>query len=145
MKGQDTNGAGLKEPDRELDCWARRVVDAAFEVHRTLGAGFLEALYENALCIELSRRSIPFRRQVPIEVRYKGATIGQSQLDLLIGERLVVELKAVEALAPIHAVQVLSYLKATGHELGLLINFNVPVLKQGIRRIIVGTTVDDRT
>ena len=113
-----------------------RSLGAALEVHRTLGPGFLESIYEQALCAELLSRAVPFRRQVPITVRYKGQIVGQGQLDLLIGQRLVVELKAVEALAPIDAVQLRSYLKATGLTLGLLVNFNVPFLQQGIRRII---------
>ena len=119
-----------------MDRWAHQVVGAALEVHRTLGPGFLESIYEQALCAERLSRAVPFRRQVPIAVRYKGQIVGQGQLDLLIGQRLVVELKAVEALAPIHAVQLRSYLKATGLTLGLLVNFNVPFLQQGIRRII---------
>ena len=101
MKRHDARDAkGLREPDGELDGWARQVVGAALEVHRTLGPGFLESIYEQALCIELLTRAVPFRRQVPIAVRYKGNVVGQGQLDLLVGDRLVVELKAVEALAP---------------------------------------------
>jgi GxxExxY protein len=138
MKRHDAwDAKGLREPDGELDGWARQVVGAALEVHRTLGPGFLESIYEQALCLELLTRAVPFRRQVPIAVRYKGNVIGQGQLDLLVGDRLVVELKAVEVLAPIHGVQVRSYLKATGLILGLLINFNVPILQQGLRRIIL--------
>jgi len=137
MKRHDAKTAKEpEEPDAELDRWAHQVVGAALEVHRTLGPGFLESIYEQALCAELLSRAVPFRRQVPIAVRYKGQIVGQGQLDLLIGQRLVVELKAVEALAPIHAVQLRSYLKATGLTLGLLVNFNVPFLQQGIRRII---------
>ena len=138
MKRHDAKDAkGLREPDVELDRWAHDVVGAALEVHRTLGPGFLESIYEEALCIELISRAIPFRRQVPVAVQYKGRLIGQGQLDLLIGDRLIVELKAVEVPAPIHGVQLRSYLKATGFTLGLLINFNVPLLQQGIRRIIL--------
>jgi len=138
MKRHDARDArGLKEPDVELDGWARDVVGAALEVHRTLGPGYLESIYEQALCIELNSRAVPFRRQVPVAVRYKGRLVGQGQLDLLVGDRLVVELKAVESLAPIHAVQLRSYLKATGLTLGLLVNFNVPLLQQGVRRVIL--------
>jgi GxxExxY protein len=138
MKRQDARVAkGLREPDVEIDGWARDVVGAAVEVHRTLGPGFLESIYEQALCVELTNRPVPFRRQVPIAVHYKDSLVGQGQMDLLIGDRLIVELKAVEVLAPIHGVQLRSYLKATGLILGLLINFNVPLLQQGIRRIIL--------
>jgi GxxExxY protein len=125
-----------REPDPELDRWARAAVGAALEVHRALGPGFLESVHEQALCFELLARAVPFRRQVPIAVRYKSHVVGQGQLDLLIGDRLVLELKAVETLAPIHEAQLLSYLKATGLSLGLLINFNVPFLRQGLRRFI---------
>ena len=115
------------------------VLAAAVEVHRVLGPGLLESGYERALCVELGLRSLPYRRQVPILVDYKSHQVGESCLDLLVAGRIVVELKAVEALAPIHWVQLRSYLKATGCLLGLLINFNVPVLLRGVRRIILTT------
>ena len=137
MNRHDAKAAKVQEePDCELDGWAHEVVGSALEVHRALGPGFLESVYEQALCVELSARSVSFRRQVPIAVRYKGQVVGQGELDLLIHDRLVVELETVEAFAPIHVAQLLSYLKATGLRLGLLINFNVPLLQQGIRRII---------
>src|SRR5262245_29505830 len=98
----------------------------------TLGPGFLESVYEQALSFELGLRNVLHRRQVPVAVHYKGQRVGESYLDLLVGDRLVVELKAIEALAPINWVQVRSYLKATGCQLGLLINFNVPVLLRGV-------------
>ena len=127
----------MKEPSTEIDQLARAVIGAAIEVHRVLGPGFLESIYEEALCIELESRGIPFARQVPVAVDYKGRKIGESRLDLLVGESLIVELKAVEALAPIHSAQVISYLKATRRHLGLLINFNVPVLREGLKRIVL--------
>jgi GxxExxY protein len=137
MKRHDaTDAKRFIEPDSELDGLARDVIGSALEVHRILGPGFLESIYEGALSLELLTRAVPFRRQVPISVQYKGKVVGQGQMDLLIGDRLVVEIKAVEALAPIHGVQLRSYLKATGLTLGLLINFNVPLLRQGVRRII---------
>lgn len=126
----------MTEPDRELDDLARVVVDAAMEVHKALGPGYLESVYERALCVELRQRGVAFRSQVPFQIEYGGEAVGEGRLDLLVGERLVVELKAVEALAPIHQAQVISYLKATGNQLALLINFNVPLLKLGIRRVI---------
>jgi len=122
--------------DEELNGISHEVIGAAIEVHRLLGPGFLESVYEEALCMELRLRGIPYARQVPAPVIYKGQVIGEGRLDLLVRESLVVELKAVEVLAQIHAVQLLSYLKATGHKLGLLINFNVPVLRDGVKRII---------
>jgi GxxExxY protein len=101
-----------------------------------LGPGFLESIYEEALCVELTLRRIAFQRQVPVPIFYKGAAIGQGRLDLLVQGKLVVEIKTVESLAPIHSAQAISYLKATGHQLALLINFNSAVLKDGIKRII---------
>ena len=127
------------EPDEELDRLAHAVIGAAIEVHRHLGPGFLEAVYEEALCVELSSRQIPFVRQAPVAVRYKGHAVGESRLDVLVANALVIELKAVVAIAPVHVAQVMSYLKATGHKLGLLINFNVPFLKSGIKRIILSS------
>jgi GxxExxY protein len=126
-----------REPSQELDRLARAVIGAAIEVHRALGPGFLESVYEEALCVELELLGIPFARQQPVSVNYKGRAIGEGRIDLLVGGILIVELKAVEELASIHSAQVISYLKMTGHHLGLLINFNVPVLKDGIKRIIL--------
>jgi len=138
---QDTKNAKStkknKEVDDQIDSLAHGVIGAALEVHRLLGPGFLESVYEEALCVELQLRSIPFARQPAVTLKDKGQTVGQGRLDLLIGETLVIELKAVDGLAPIHTAQLLSYLRATGHKLGLLINFNVPYLKHGIKRIIL--------
>ncbi|MFN8615742.1 MAG: GxxExxY protein [Dehalococcoidia bacterium] len=114
------------------------VIGAAIEVHRVLGPGFLESAYEQAMCIELRERGIPFQSQVAVELGYKGHAVGQSRLDLLVAGKLVVELKAVERLTPLHEQQLLSYLKSTGHSLGLLINFNVSALRQGVRRVVNG-------
>jgi len=94
-------------------------------------------VYEEALCIELEARRILHVRQCPIAVTYKGQPVGEARLDLLIGSVPILELKAVEQLAPIHSAQIMSYLRATGHHLGLLINFNVPILKNGIRRVVL--------
>ena len=126
-----------REPGAELDQLAHGVIGAAIEVHRLLGPGFLESVYEEALCVELKLRGIPFTRQAALGVDYKGHAVGEGRLDLLVGDALVVELKAVDALAPIHSAQLLSYLKATGYQLGLLINFNVPVLRNGIKRVVL--------
>jgi GxxExxY protein len=131
---QDAEDA--KEPTEKIDRQARAVIGAAIEVHRHLGPGFLESTYEEALCVELDLRGIPFRRQVPVPIRYKSHEIAEARLDLLVGAQLVVELKTVAALLPIHMAQLLSYLKAGRFRLGLLVNFNVPVLRQGIRRLI---------
>lgn len=112
------------------------VIGAAIAVHRQLGPGFLEQIYEAALMVELGERRIPFRPQVTLPVLYREQRVGEARLDLLIGDILVVELKAVEELRPVHRAQVLSYLRAGAFELGLLINFNVTTLPQGIRRVV---------
>jgi len=125
------------EPDEDLDRVAHEVIGAAIEVHRILGPGFLESVYEEALCVELRLRAIPFQRQVLLSVVYKGTPIGQGRLDLLVSEKLIVEIKTVETLAAIHKAQAISYLKATGHRLALLINFNTSILKDGIKRIVL--------
>jgi GxxExxY protein len=124
------------EPDSALDELARQVIGAAIEVHRQLGAGLDESLYENAMAKEMLRRQIEFSRQAVFPVFYKGEQIGEKRLDFLVGNRLVLELKAVEDLHKLHYAQVKTYLKISGCELGLLINFNVPILRDGIKRII---------
>ena len=111
------------------------VIGAAIEVHRVLGPGFVEAVYERALCAELTQRGIPFVAQAVVVVRYKDMPVGEARLDVVVADKLVLELKAVDAYSPVHLAQVLSYLKATGLPLGLLINFNVRVLRDGIRRV----------
>lgn len=126
----------LPEPSIHADMLAKAVIGAAIEVHRELGPGFSEAIYEEALAMELAIRNIPFERQKVCYVEYRSTRIGECRLDFLIDNELILELKAVEALAPIHTAQVLSYLKTTGYDLALLINFNVTSLKLGIKRII---------
>ncbi|TWH51616.1 GxxExxY protein [Sporomusa sp. KB1] len=113
------------------------VIGAAVEVHRMLGPGYLESVYEEALSAEFTMQNIPFERQKTISINYKGFPVGESRLDFLVDSQLIVELKAVENLAPIHKAQVLSYMKATGYKIALLINFNVVLLKNGINRIIL--------
>jgi GxxExxY protein len=124
------------EPGNELDRLAYRVIGAAIEVHRILGPGLLESAYEESLCVELTLRGIRFERQVPLHIEYKHHDVGEARLDLLVGESLIVELKAVESIAPIHVAQLLSYLKITRFRLGLLFNFNVSELRRGIHRIV---------
>jgi GxxExxY protein len=126
----------MTEPDAELEALVKAVFMAALEVHRILGPGFLESLYEEALAIEFRLCGIPFERQKSLTVKYKGEEIGEGRLDFLVGGRLIVELKAVSALAPVHMAQVISYLKSTGLQLGVLINFNSVLLKEGFKRVI---------
>lgn len=113
-----------------------KVIGAAIEVHKILGPGYLEGVYEEALVHELQLRNIPLERQKVININYKDKPVGEGRLDLLIDKCLVVELKAVNELADIHVAQVLSYLKTTGLQLGLLINFNTKYLRDGIKRVI---------
>lgn len=127
----------LKEPEQEVDELARSVIGAAIEVHKQLGPGFMESVYHDALCIELDKLQIPHQREYTVAVQYKGKPVGEGRVDLVVGGKLIVELKAVDALAPVHMAQVLSYLKMTGYPLGLLVNFNVPILKEGIKRVVL--------
>jgi GxxExxY protein len=114
-----------------------QIIGAAIEVHRELGPGLLESAYEAALAYELTLRSVGFERQKEQPVRYKGLLIAVgSRLDLLVEGQVVVELKAVESLLPIHDAQLLTYLKLSDCRVGLLINFNVPLLKAGLKRLI---------
>jgi len=127
----------LTEPSPEADRLAHEVIGAAIEVHRVLGPGLLESVYEEALCVELTQRGIPFVRQPAVDLTYKGVAVGKGRLDLLVGGILVVELKAVDALTDVHKAQVLSYLKTTGRKLALLVNFNVALLREGIKRVVL--------
>ena len=125
------------EPSADIDAIAAELLDAAIEVHRALGPGFLETVYEEALCFELALRCIPFVRQSSVQVHYKGRIVGDARIDLLVAERLIVELKAIEQIAPIHLAQAMSYLKATKLPLALLLNFNAPLLLRGVRRVVL--------
>lgn len=114
------------------------IIGAAIEVHRTLGPGLLESSYRECLCRELSLRNIEFQRERGLPVRYKGIQLACGyRLDVLVADLVVVEIKAVEALGPIHDAQLLTYLRLRGWKLGLLINFDVVVLKDGIRRRVL--------
>jgi GxxExxY protein len=120
------------------DMIARKVIGAAIEVHRVLGPGFLESIYEAALCHELELIGLSFERQREIVVAYKTLKIPGQRFDLLVEGRVIVELKAVDDFCPIHFAKVISYLKTTGLRLGLLINFNVKVLKDGgLKRVVL--------
>jgi len=113
-----------------------RLLDAAFEVHRKLGPGLLESVYEVCVCHELAKRDVQFQRQVWLPVEYDEIKIDAGlRLDIVVGNEVVAEIKAVEAVLPVHEAQLLTYLKLTGMRLGFLINFNVPLLKHGIKRV----------
>ena len=115
---------------------AAAVVDAALRVHKALGPGLLESVYEACLAHELAKRGMSFRTQVTLPVRYDGVQLDAGfRVDLLVEDRVIVELKAVETLLPIHEAQLITYLKLSGLRLGLLLNFNVRLLREGMRRI----------
>jgi GxxExxY protein len=113
-----------------------RVIGACIEIHRQIGPGLLESAYEECLCYELAQLGIHFERQKTLPVKYKSVRLDCGyRLDLVVENRIIIELKAVENILPIHEAQLLTYLKLSGFTLGLLINFNVPVLKNGIKRV----------
>jgi GxxExxY protein len=121
------------------------IIGAAMEVHRVLGLGLLESTYEMCLCRELSLRGIPFERQVPIPVDYKGVKLNCGyRADLVVDGTILVEIKAIDSLLAIHEAQLLSYLKLGGWKIGLLINFNVELLKHGLRRRVLGLVEEVR-
>ena len=123
------------EPDPALNRITNAVIGAAIEVHSGLGPGQLESAYEEAMAVEMTLRGIRFQRQLDIELLYKGHPVGKGRLDFLVDGKVVLDLKAVQQLAPIHTSQMVSYLSITGYPLGLIINFNVVALRQGIKRI----------
>jgi len=121
-----------------------QVIGAAIEVHRELGPGLLESTYEECLARELALRQIPFERQRSVPLTYKGAAVDVGfRVDMVVADRVLVELKAVESILPIHEAQVLTYLKLARLHLGLLINFNVKLLTDGVRRLVVGPAPPD--
>lgn len=138
MNRQDAkNAKEALEPSARADELARKVIGAAIEVHRALGPGFLESIYEEALAVELRLRGLAFEQQSPTAVQYKTRKVGAGRLDFFVEDELVVEIKAVDRLTPLHTAQVMSYLKAVDRSLGLLLNFKVAVLKQGIQRVVL--------
>ncbi len=127
----------MNEPQSEHNFVSGQIVDSAFAVHSTLGPGLLESIYEQCLTIELSMRGLRVERQVALPVIYRDTRInGGFRMDLVIGGLVVVEIKAAERTLPIHEAQLLTYLKLSGYRIGLLINFNVMLIKDGIKRLI---------
>ena len=130
-------GLPQRHRDTEKDKITEGIIGCAIEVHRQLGPGLLEGIYEAALCVELEEAGWQFRRQVAIPVLYKGKTIGEYRLDLLVEDGVVVEIKSVERFDPVFEAQVLTYLRVTGKRVGLLLNFNSRLLKDGIKRFVL--------
>jgi GxxExxY protein len=121
----------------QTEAVASAVIDAAMAVHRALGPGLLELVYEVCLCHELSKRGVAFQRQVAFQVEYGGVRLDAGlKLDVWVEQVVIVKLKSVERMIPLYEAQLLTYLKLTGNRLGLLLNFNVPLLKDGIKRLV---------
>ena len=117
---------------------SEKIVDAAFAVHKALGPGLLERIYEVCFCHELSKRGLKFNRQVDLPIKYDGMIFDEGlRLDVLVEDLIICELKAVDQMNPVWKAQLLSHLKLTGKRIGFLINFNVPLIKDGINRIIL--------
>jgi GxxExxY protein len=116
-----------------------RIIGCAIEVHRHLGPGLLESVYESALCIEFRANSLSFKRQAGVPLYYKGELISEHRPDLIVDETVIVEIKSVDALAPIHMAQMLTYLRVTSLRHGLILNFNSPTMKQGMRRVVLSS------
>ena len=123
--------------DKQTEDLAYKVIGASIEVHRILDPGLLESIYENALCIELAERKIAFERQKEIPVIYKGQSIGNNFVDIMINDSIILELKSVNKLHPVHQAQLITYLKISQKPLGYLINFNTRFLKEGIKSFVI--------
>jgi GxxExxY protein len=127
--------APISEKEEQI---AQKIIDSAFTVHSTLGPGLLENIYEVCLCHELTKRGLPNRRQVVVPIQYDGILFDEGlRLDVLVDEMVICELKAVEIMHPVFTAQLLTQLKLTHKRLGFLINFNVPLIKNGIKRIVL--------
>lgn len=126
-----------KTSERE-ELVAKKIVDAAYTVHKALGPGLLEKVYETCFCHELGKRQLPYQRQLDIPIEYDGVILGEGlRLDVLVDELIICEIKAVDKMNPVWDAQLLSHMKLTGKRLGFLINFNVAVIRDGIKRIIL--------
>jgi GxxExxY protein len=135
-RGTETQSFPEIEEEVQLDPLTDKIIAAAIEVHKFLGPGLLESPYEDCMCREFSLRSIGFLRQVPVPLVYKEMRLASPLLiDLLVEDQVVVELKSVEKLLPVHQAQLLTYLKLTGKKTGLLINFNTPIVTEGVKRM----------
>ena len=121
----------------EFDTLSYPIIGCAIEVHRYLGPGLLESIYESALCIELREAGLQFQRQVALPLWYKGELVGEHRPDLIIGEQVVVEVKSIERLAPVHTAQMLTYLRVAKLRMGLILNFNSEVLHSGIKKVFL--------
>ena len=122
---------------KQNDPFTEKIIGCAIEVHRMLGPGLLEATYESALAVELKLASLNFERQLAVPIIYKGQSVGEYRLDLVVEKSVVVEIKSVDRFDPVFEAQLLAYLKITGIKRGLLLNFNSRLLKDGIKRLVL--------
>ena len=128
----------MYKPSEREESLATQIVDAAFAVHKTLGPGLLERVYEVCFCHELGKRQLKYLKQVDFPIHYDGIVFQEAlRLDVLVDDLIICELKAVEQAIPLFEAQLMTYLKLTGRHLGFLINFNIPLIKNGIKRIII--------
>ena len=126
---------------QNIEILSEQVVDSIFEVHKTIGPGFLEQIYEDCLCEELMLRDISYQRQKPLEIFYKNKKMKTAyRLDLVVEDKIIIELKCAEKLIPVHKAQIMSYLKMSGLKLGFLMNFNSVLMKDGLQRIVLQKT-----
>ena len=123
--------------DDKLEALIHRIIGCCIKVHRELGPGLLERIYRRALCIELALAGVPFELERSFPVRYRDHFLCDQRVDLIVAGQVIVELKAIERLAPVHQAQIMSYLRMSGLRVGLLMNFNVAVLPDGLRRIVL--------
>jgi GxxExxY protein len=141
---KDCKKSSIKLPQRtqraqrlEVNELTEKIIGCAIEVHKQLGPGLLESIYENALCIELNICGLKYQKQVSVPVIYKGHNIGEYRADIVVEDKIILELKSVERFDPIFEAQILSYMKLTNKNIGLLINFNQRMLKNGIKRFVL--------
>lgn len=139
MDHRDTESTEVKAPDGPgRDPLTERIIGLAIEVHKALGPGLLESAYEECLCYEMTTNGLTFRRQVALPIRYKSVQLDCAyRADVIVDGRVLLELKAIERMLPIHRAQLLSYLRLSGLKTGLLLNFNVPLLRDGVLRMVL--------
>ena len=121
----------------DLNAISEKIIGCAIEVHKNLGPGLLESVYEKAMCFEIGSNGMKFQNQVTIPIIYKGTILGEHRIDMIVENEIITQFKAVDRLDPVFKAQLLSYLRLTNKKLGLLINFNVPYLRDGIQRVIL--------
>ena len=123
--------------DSATEAYIAEVVDCGLAIHREVGPGYMESLYSNAMCVELRARAVPFEREKVVCVTYRDQPVGIHRLDLIIRGCIVVELKAVRAIEPVHCAQLMAYMKASGMRVGLLMNFSGGTFKEGVKRLVL--------